>query len=521
MPTVVMKLTSVLHTRTGRGGTDLAKEIANYLDETGKAMIDRSNGYFLPPMTEDARREVLAARHGKTANMVPEVRNQGRPGQLEARGFVAAHIRSRAIPAASPLDRPLRQDWVGQVAAVWTELLAKSVHARRGADVVAGHRYTLALSPEALGELTRLNLRGTDYLRRVARETMAAQVRAESNRPEDRPGWLEGFHFDKHHLHLHLLVFPFTEKGRPLLAGGGREFETVAQAEQQGRRAPYRLKVSRLADEVAVKLRRDPGYSLPAPGVRTMLLEQIEARTLVGSIGRQDPKQRAAAARTGFQELARERGVGPTEAPDWDNLWLLLLMGRKPAAPAIAAAPDATAGGPSAAEQDEAGANRFWLRMLLGLESHRRELAGWAKEERARMLALLATVANPGAETRAAEANRMAGLLNSQVPKPLKLFDFQIPLRWAHAARLAERFVARGEETLRLSLFSESLLQRARGSERLRAMRNPEFLGLGGAAAAPTSPAAQRSLRAWTVPLRRPPRAPEEITPDPAHGPGF
>jgi hypothetical protein len=519
MPTVVMKLTSVLHTRTGRSGTDLAKEIANYLDETGKAMIDRSNAYFLPPMTQEAQSYVLSAQHGKTANMVPEVRNQGQPGQLEARGFVAAHIRSRAIPAASPLDRTVRQDWVGQVAEVWTELLAKSVHARRGADVVAGHRYTLALSPEALVELTRLNLRGTDYLRRVAKETMAAQVGAESSRLDDRAGWLEAFHFDKHHLHLHLLVFPFTEKGRPLRAGGGRELETVAQAEQKGRNAPYRLKLSRLADEVAVKLRRDLGRSLPASGVRALLLEQIEARVLVGTVGRQDPKERAAAARTGFQELARERRVGPTEAPDWDNFWLLLLAGRKPVALATSADAEPTAAGLPSAEPDEAGSNRFWLRLLLGLESHRRELAGWAKEERARMVALLASVANAGTDGRAAEANRMESLLNLRVPKPLKLFELQIPLGWAHAARLAERFLARGEETLRLSLFSESLLQRARSSDRLRAMLNPDFLGLG--ALAPAIPAPQRSLQAWTVPLRRPASPREERTPDSSRGPGF
>lgn len=182
----------------------LEKYINNYQDEVGKETFNLKRGR---PGAFEGKQEA------PTGKKPPQWRNPKTHGTgvLLAGGF----LRNRRSPGKT---EPRKQKaWVHEIVKEWGLLLRTMT--RRKND---GSRMALTISKKTIEDLTRCGISPDIAAQEILQDGLELYARRHGWKKESL-GWISGFHHDRDHFHLHVLLFPTTKEGHPLRLSNGNE----------------------------------------------------------------------------------------------------------------------------------------------------------------------------------------------------------------------------------------------------------------------------------------------------------
>ena len=184
----------------------LEKYISSYQDEVGKENANKKRG----------REPAYEGKHDPTGKKKANTKNWKNPkthvtGVLWAGGF----FENKRSPGNK---QPRNQKaWVRDFVHDWSLLLRKMN--KRKND---GNRLTLTLSKQTVQDMNVCGVPADILAQEILQDGMDIYAKRHGWKRKDL-GWLAGFHHDKDHLHLHVLIFPTTKQGVPLKLSNGNE----------------------------------------------------------------------------------------------------------------------------------------------------------------------------------------------------------------------------------------------------------------------------------------------------------
>ena len=456
---MVVKYTSVLHATPGRIQSSVRAEFANYVDDTGKARLDRSNAYFMPPDERAAFRARQKTPEGKLTEQPKTIVAPAafRRGEIQLEGFLAAKALQRGMPAKAPSALRARSEWIGQLGALWRdELLMRGnrryvLHNRTTKRITA---LKFVFSPPK-ADVAALNAGSVSAIT-VLRRCMAASWKEYEKLHGLRAGsvgYAWAVHLDSDVLHAHTVVFPLTREGGRLQLSN-RQMDR-SQAVRKDNLTEFRAQVAKTyAQERSAALDGGPRASLVE-----QLTRSVGARAVNGLLrGRAPDEVRTDVIAMAAKELALEQAVRiPShDVPTVLSRWIQHAARRsaaKDAAPTPAHAPDKT----RVADAEAA----WWRTLWLGLEWRRRRRehpeAKWPEFEQ------IASAVSQGRETGPDE--RKLPQIVTRVAADVRT-DFPLqPLRddpsWAAIGRLrVNEWLSQSREIVVRSLVVDALAAR-------------------------------------------------------------
>lgn len=185
-------------TSTAKTKQNLSANILAYLDETTKA----------DARGKSARLSYQRMALGKSEPQLAGINylTKEETGRVRVFGFLRDDIAQLTGRHAHLLDNDTR---VIACHAAWMNRLED-----KGNVTKVGHKFVLSLDPRFCKLLAAAG-KDADALLVQASRTVLRRFQ-ENHYPGDRLGYLLGVHHDREHLHAHILLFPFTEKGKNL-----------------------------------------------------------------------------------------------------------------------------------------------------------------------------------------------------------------------------------------------------------------------------------------------------------------
>jgi hypothetical protein len=208
----LFKKTSVFprSTSTYKTTKALEKYIATYQDEVGKEADNLRKG---KPTSYEGKPE---DSRGEEPTEWKNPRTH-RTGVLWAGGF----FQNRRSPGKK---EPRKQKaWIQNMAQEWG--MALRTMSKRKND---GSRMALTISPKTVQEMTHCGIAPDIAAQEILQDGLDLYARRHGWKMESL-GWLAGFHHDRDHLHMHVLLFPTTKEGHPLRLSNGNEKDGEVQ----------------------------------------------------------------------------------------------------------------------------------------------------------------------------------------------------------------------------------------------------------------------------------------------------
>jgi hypothetical protein len=194
-------------TSTAKSARSISDNILSYLDETSKS----------------ERRTIFGVTEQKRyTNMVfgpPDAQLAGidyltkeETGKVSVYGFLREDISRMAGLQPDRLDNDTR---VIACHNAWLQRMEAHKEAKK-----FGHKFVLSLDPRFCALMAAAG-RDVDALLIEGFRTVLRRYQ-EKYYPGDKLGYLAGIHHDRKHIHAHVLLFPFTERGKNLNVSNGK-----------------------------------------------------------------------------------------------------------------------------------------------------------------------------------------------------------------------------------------------------------------------------------------------------------
>lgn len=456
MPSIIFKLTSSLKAGAGAGRSQVGGVLANYMDDTGKAMLSRDNEYFLkspqtepeplmaPPISEDAKQVVVGKEDTR--------------GRLEAHGFLEEYLNRRGLALVSPADRIQRRKWVQDITDLWLELWARTsasggIFRNAKSNQRYGYRFIGAINPVVLADMNRRGIQAPETLRELNRRVWSDYCRSRGW-GDDRLGWIIGYHYDKAHYHCHVFVFPRSREGRRLVFSNNYPIK--------GQRVHYLNEVSRSADihlERMVTLKSDMSLPIHVPlpqiGMRLLQSRMLVHGYLEHGAEACETHLRKVVLNQWLPAYARVAGTAPTS--EEVSAFMPIMTHRIGIAQTSMVQPSE----PDSESEMEA---RWWMRSYLGYESLRLNGRHLTEEEKRQLREQMHDLLNGASDAENPQElrQRIVDMMGQPSPetRPLAVArSSRQPWKMALAAQF-EHWLARGETTMRDFLAADAVAMR-------------------------------------------------------------
>lgn len=191
-------------TSTAKTKETVSTYIMSYLDETSKAAaLEESR-----KLGEGRKAGYTAVQHGVSApqEMGIDYLTKEEKGKIRAYGFLRDDV---AALGGKPSHQQDNDDRVIACHRTWMARLDEHPKGKKFA-----HKYVLSLDPRFC-ELMGAAGKDCDALLVQGARTVMRRFQ-EKFYPNDRIGYLVGVHHDRKHIHAHILLFPFSERGQHL-----------------------------------------------------------------------------------------------------------------------------------------------------------------------------------------------------------------------------------------------------------------------------------------------------------------
>ena len=199
-------------TSTAKTKETVSTYIMSYLDETSKAAALEASR----KLGDEARKVGYAAvQHGVSApqELGIDYLTKEEKGKIRAYGFLRDDVASIGGKPSHQLDN---DDRIIACHRAWMQRMEEHPKGKKFA-----HKYVFSLDPRFC-ELMGAAGKDCDALLVQGARTVMRRF-LEKFYPGDRLGYLVGIHHDRKHLHAHILLFPYTEKGQHLRVTDGED----------------------------------------------------------------------------------------------------------------------------------------------------------------------------------------------------------------------------------------------------------------------------------------------------------
>lgn len=182
-------------THTSRNASALRRYIEEYLDETGKKDTTKGGGLAAP---------TIPVKHSSLRHGIDYLTKKEK-GDVHVFGFLRHEIETETGRLANTLTN---SEKAGAAETVWRRLLKK-----KGLKKVV-HKIVVALDPEVCEMMTLARVPVDEELLRLVREGLGQYE--QKFYQGHKLGYLVGIHHDRRHIHAHIMLFPQTDRGKPI-----------------------------------------------------------------------------------------------------------------------------------------------------------------------------------------------------------------------------------------------------------------------------------------------------------------
>ena len=260
---------------TGEDGRKIREYIESYLDETGKAQ-KKFNPPQFPYLTPNMGAYNGVGQHTVAAGdfrTKADDLDKDRKGDIKLYGFFRRLVFDYT---GKPVDSLTNVEKAAAVEEVW-RAKRKEKHPK-----IMAHKIVIALGLEVSKEMTEKGIPVDEQLQQVVCTTMDRYQ--EKFYPGHQLGYLVGIHHDRKHIHAHILLYPQTDKGKPLNVS---HWSNVRMPDGTVQRVDYQGFIKSTVEQLGVEMyvnrvqRACGSYQFPEEyGIQEKLLAEAALRQI-------------------------------------------------------------------------------------------------------------------------------------------------------------------------------------------------------------------------------------------------